>query len=150
MVGDDQFDRTLGSSIWICWANWTVFWDGNHTLVFTRIAVDGCGRGEDDVWDVVLGHASEEGDCPADIDAVVFQWDFGGFANGLGLWCQLGNLKRWRRGTLRAAKWITLSTLGCAAKTLSNASSSVMSTLWNVGRFPQSNWMRSREVSLAL
>jgi hypothetical protein len=82
-ISDDQLDCALSSSVWISWADWAVFRDGNHVWHTGRIAVDGRGGGEDDVGDIVLLHAAKEGDGSTNIDTIVFEGDFGGFAYGL-------------------------------------------------------------------
>jgi len=83
VIRNDQFNCALGSSVWVCWANWAVLGDRNHVGNSSRIAIDGRRRGEDDIRDIVLGHAPEESDSSANINAVVFKRDLGGFANGL-------------------------------------------------------------------
>lgn len=130
MVCDNIFNHALCSSIWVCGPNWAVFGDGDHVRYLSCIVtVDGGRRGEDDIGYIVLDHASEEGDCSANIYAIVFDWDFGGFTNSLDRSvCACANVGGSLEGTLRAAKWITLSMFGCAAKTLSRPSSSVTST----------------------
>lgn len=84
MVRNDLFNHALCSSIWVCRPNWAVFGDRDHVRYLSRIVtVDGGRRGEDDIGYIVLDHASEEGDCSANIDAIVFDWNFRGFANSL-------------------------------------------------------------------
>ena len=83
MIRDDQFDCAFGSSVWIGRANWAVLGDRNHIGNSSRITINGRGGGEDDIWDIVLGHAAEESDGAANIDAVVFEGDLGGFADCL-------------------------------------------------------------------
>jgi hypothetical protein len=58
MIRNNKFDYALGASVRVRGANWAVFGDGNHVGDSSRIAVDGRRRGEDDVGDIVLGHAS--------------------------------------------------------------------------------------------
>ena len=83
VIRDDQFDRALGSSVWVGRANRAVLGDRNHVGNSSRIAIDGRGRGEDDIWDIVLGHAPEESDSSANIDAVIFERNLGRFADCL-------------------------------------------------------------------
>ena len=76
-IRDDQLDCALRASIWVCRADWAIFRDGDHAGDEGGIvAVYGCGGGKDDVVDVVLVHEAKEGDCTADIDAVVFERNF--------------------------------------------------------------------------
>ena len=84
MVGDDQFYHALRASVWIGGANWAVLRDRNHVWDSSRIAVDSRGRGEDNVRNIVLGHAAEERDGSANVNTVVFEWDLGGFSDRLG------------------------------------------------------------------
>lgn len=83
MVGDHELDGGFRATVWICGADWAVLWDGDHAGMLGGVAVDGCGGGEDDVGDVVRCHGAEEGDGTTDINAVVFERDFGGLANCL-------------------------------------------------------------------
>jgi hypothetical protein len=83
VISDDRFDHAFSVSVWIGGANWAILRNGYHVGNSGRIAVDGRGRGEDNVGDIVLGHAAEESDGSANIDAVVFEGDLGGFTNGL-------------------------------------------------------------------
>ncbi len=76
-VGDDQLDRALGVSVWVCRPNRAVLGNGYHVGYPGRIAIDG-GRGrEDDIGDIVLLHASQESDGPANIHTVVLEGDLG-------------------------------------------------------------------------
>ena len=83
MVCDNQFNGRLCSSVWICWFDRAVFWDRYHVGKSSSVAIDGRGRGEDNIGHVVLGHAAKESDCATNIDAVVLEGNFGGFANCL-------------------------------------------------------------------
>lgn len=83
VVGDDLLDEGLGVAVGVGRADGAVLGDGNHVGKAGRVAVDGGGRGEDNVGDVVLGHGAEEGDGTADVDAVVLQGDLARFADGL-------------------------------------------------------------------
>ena len=83
VIRDDQFDRGLCATVWVCGADWAVLRDGDHVLPLRRVAVHGCRGGEDDVGDVVLVHAAEEDDGAIDVDAVVFEGLHGRFSNGL-------------------------------------------------------------------
>ena len=58
---------------------------GNHVREPGGIAVHCCGRGEDNVCDVVLGHCTKESDGAANVDAIVFERDVGGLAYSLRL-----------------------------------------------------------------
>lgn len=51
--------------------------DRNHVGKSSRITVHSRGGGEDDIRNIVLGHASEESDGSANIDTVVFKRDLG-------------------------------------------------------------------------
>lgn len=83
VVGDDVLNHGLGAAVGVGRANGAVLGDGNHVGESSRIAVDGGGRGEDNVGDIVAGHGLEEGDAAADIDAVVLERDHGGLSDGL-------------------------------------------------------------------
>lgn len=85
MIRDDIFNHALRAAVWVGRTDWAVLGDGNHVGDTGGIAIDGRGGGEDDVGDIVFGHAAEEGDSAAHIDAVVFERDLGGFANRLGI-----------------------------------------------------------------
>ena len=90
MVRDDQLDGAFCAAIWVCGADGAVLGDGNHVGHAGCIAIDGGRRGEDDVGYTVLGHAAQEGDGSADIDAVIFEGLLTRFSNSLeaGLrWC---------------------------------------------------------------
>jgi hypothetical protein len=140
MICDNQLNGGLCSSVWICRSDGALLWDWYHVGKSSSVAIDGRRRGEDDIGHVVLGHAAKEGDCATNIDAVVLEGNFGGFANSLkgpvntsttviilfppllyerDCWAECL--------TFSAAKWITLSISGWAAKTFSRAASSVMS-----------------------
>jgi hypothetical protein len=83
VISDDRFDHAFSVSIWIGGTNWAILGNGYHVGNSSRISVDSRGRGEDNVGDVVLGHAAEESDGSANIDTVVFEGDLGGFTDGL-------------------------------------------------------------------
>ena len=83
VVRDDCLDHDLCAAICVCGANRAVLGDGNHVGNAGGIAVDGGGRGEDNVGDIVLLHAAQQRDAAADIDAVVLERDLAGFADGL-------------------------------------------------------------------
>jgi len=83
VISDDRFNHAFSVSIRVGGANWAILGNGYHVGNSSRIAVDGRGRGEDNIGDIVLGHAAEKSDGSANIDAVVFEGDLGGFANGL-------------------------------------------------------------------
>ena len=87
VVGDEVFDGGFGAAVGICGANGAVFGYGDHVGEAGGVAVDGGGRGEDDVGDVVFGHRSEEVDGAVDIGAVVFEGDFAGFSYRLYIVC---------------------------------------------------------------
>lgn len=83
VIDDDQLNCALGSSVWVCGANWADLGDGDHVGNAGGIAVDGCGGGEHDVGDIVGGHAAKEGDGAANVDTVVFEGDLCRFSYGL-------------------------------------------------------------------
>lgn len=83
VVLDDLLDHELGPAIGVCWASRAGLGDGNHVGEAGGVAVDGSGRGEDDVGDIVLGHRAQQGDASANIDTVVLQRDLAGLANSL-------------------------------------------------------------------
>lgn len=58
VIDDDQFDCALCSTVWVCGADWAVLRNGNHVGNSSRITVDGGRGGEDDVANIVGGHAS--------------------------------------------------------------------------------------------
>jgi len=84
VIRNDQLDCALRASVWVGRANGAVLGNGNHARVLGGITVDGRGGGEDDVVDIVLLHAAEEGDGSADIDTVVFEGDLSRFTDCLG------------------------------------------------------------------
>jgi hypothetical protein len=83
VIGNDELDGGLGVSVWVSWANWAVLWDWNHVWNTGGVTVDGGGRREDDVGDIVLAHAAEESNGTSNIDAVVFERDFRRFTDCL-------------------------------------------------------------------
>ena len=83
VVRDDRLDHDLCLAICVCGANRALLWNGNHVGDAGGIAVDGGGRGEDDVGDIVLLHAAQQRDAAADIDAVVLERDVAGLADSL-------------------------------------------------------------------
>ena len=83
MIRDNQLDCALRASVWVCRANWAYFGNGDHVGNSSSIAIDGRRRGEDDIRDIMLGHAAEESDGSANIDAVVFEGDLGRFTDCL-------------------------------------------------------------------
>lgn len=83
MIYDDQFDCALGSSVWVGRTNWAVLGDRYHVGNSSRIAIDSRRGGEDDVWDIVLGHAPEENDSPANIDTIILERNLGRFSHCL-------------------------------------------------------------------
>lgn len=141
VIGDDELDHGLGAAVRVGGADGAVLGDGDHVLPFCGVAVDGGRGGEDDVRDVVFGHAAQEDNGSIDVYAVVFEGLLRGLADSLGvvsLWKTWSDQERCRRNwygsqgrrapTFKAAKWITLSISGCASKTFSRAGSSVTST----------------------
>lgn len=82
-IRNDQLDRALRTSVWVGWANWAVLWNRNHVGNSCRIAIYGCGGGEDDIVDIVLVHAPKEGNGSAHIDAVVFERNLARLADRL-------------------------------------------------------------------
>jgi hypothetical protein len=118
-VGDDAFDGRFCTAVDVGGADGAVLGDRDHVGDACRVAVDGGGRGEDNVGHVVFDHGGEERDGPADIDAVVCEWDLGGFANSL-RGKAVSTIASSLLGarfflTLRAAKWMTLSISGFSA-----------------------------------
>jgi len=84
VIGDHSFDCGFRTAVGVCGTDGAVFGDWDHVGEAGGVAVDGGGAGEDDVADVMGGHGGEEVDCTEDVCAVIFQRDFGGFANSLG------------------------------------------------------------------
>lgn len=84
VIGDDLLVEELCLAVRICGAQRAVLRDGDHVLEAGGVAVDGGGRGEDDVRDVVLGHGSEKANCAVDVDAVVLEGDLSRLADSLG------------------------------------------------------------------
>ena len=72
-IRNDQFDRALGASVGVGRPDWAVLRNGDHVGYASGIAVDSRRGGEDDVGHVMLGHASQERDGSAYVDAVVFE-----------------------------------------------------------------------------
>lgn len=83
VVFDDLLNHELGPAVGVCWASRAGLGNGNHVGETGGVAIDGSGRGEDDVGDVVLGHGAEQGDATADIDTVVLQRDLARLAHSL-------------------------------------------------------------------
>ena len=83
VVGDDHLVDGLGAAVGVRWADGAALGDGDHVREARGVAVDGGGRGEDDVGDVVLGHGAQERHGAADVDAVVLEGDLAGLADGL-------------------------------------------------------------------
>lgn len=83
-IGDDGLDHGFCASVGIGGTDGAVLGDGDHVGDAGGVAVDGRGGGEDYVGDGVGEHAAQEGDGAADVDAVVFEGYFGGFAYCLG------------------------------------------------------------------
>jgi len=149
LVRDDVLDHGLGAPVRVGGADGAVLGNGYHVGEARGVAVDG-GRGrEDDVGHIVPGHGAQEADAAADIDAVVLEGDLARLADGLATitsgqrgemggraclapcsaypWLAIEAPRGAVELTLRAAKWITLSMSGWAAKILSRAASSVTS-----------------------
>lgn len=82
-IRDGIFDSQFRVSVGVCRTHGAFFGDGDHVRETGRIAVDSSGTGEDDIRHIMLEHGAEETDGSEDIDAVVFEGDFGGFADGL-------------------------------------------------------------------
>lgn len=95
MIGNNQLNCALGASVRVRGADGAVFGDGDHVGNSSGVAIDSRGRGEYNVGDIVLGHAAEESDCPADVDAVVFEGNFTRFADSLYL-----------ESAMRRQKWV--------------------------------------------
>ena len=64
-------------------ANRAVLGNGDHVLEARCVAVHGGGRREDNIGYAMGRSGAEEGDSAADVGAVVFERDFGRFADGL-------------------------------------------------------------------
>jgi hypothetical protein len=84
VIGNNQFNCALGASVRVGWTYWAVLGNGNHVGKSSRITVHSRGGGEDDIGNIVFGHAPEESDGSANIDTVVFERNLGGFADCLG------------------------------------------------------------------
>ncbi len=84
VVGNDVLNHGLCAAVGVGRANGAVLGDGNHVGEARGIAVDGGRGGKDNVADAVAGHAAQEGDAAADIDAVVLEGDLARFADSLG------------------------------------------------------------------
>ena len=85
VVGDHGLDTELGVAVRVGRAERALFGDGDHVREAGGIAVDGCGGREDDVGDVVLGHAAQETERAEDVDAVVLERDLARLADGLAM-----------------------------------------------------------------
>ena len=85
VVGDHGLDAELGVAVRVGWAERALFGDRDHVREAGGIAVDGCGGREDDVGDVVLGHAAQETERAKDVDAVVLERDLARLADGLAI-----------------------------------------------------------------
>lgn len=72
-VLDDVLNEALCAAVGVCGSDRAVLGDGNHVGESGGIAVDGGGRGEDNVGDIVLLHGAEERDGTGNIDAVVLE-----------------------------------------------------------------------------
>ena len=83
MIGDDHFIGGFGTAVRIGGADWAVFWDRDHVRKTCCVAINGGGRREDDVGDVMLGHAAEQAYRTVDIGAVVFKGYLAGLADCL-------------------------------------------------------------------
>ena len=88
-VCNGTLDGGLCAAVYVGRADGAVFRDGDHVGDARRIAVDGRGRREDDVCDIVLDHGGEKRNRAADVDAVVCEGDLARLSNGLGLLVQL-------------------------------------------------------------
>lgn len=140
VVGDHGLDTELGVTVRVGRAERALFGDGDHVGEAGCIAVDGRRGREDDVGDVVLGHAAQEAERAEDVDAVVLERDLARLADGLVKRVSVRWFLRFPTInvpdshalaiallTFNAAKWMTLSMSGCASKILSSSFSSVMS-----------------------
>jgi hypothetical protein len=83
VVGDHSLDTELGVAVRVGRAERALFRDGDHVREAGGITVDGCGGREDDVGDVVLGHAAQEAERAEDVDAVVLERDLTRLADSL-------------------------------------------------------------------
>jgi hypothetical protein len=85
VVGDHSLNTELGVSVGVGRAERALFGNGDHVGEAGGIAVDGCRGREDDVGDVVLGHAAQEAERAEDVDAVVLERDLARLADGLAM-----------------------------------------------------------------
>ena len=85
VVGDHGLDAELGVAVGVGRTKRALFGNGDHVGEAGGIAVDGCGGREDDVGDVVLGHAAQEAERAEDVDAVVLERDLARLADGLAM-----------------------------------------------------------------
>ena len=83
VVFDDLLVDGLRPPVGVRGTDRAVFGDGNHVLESGSVAVDGGGRGEDDVGDIVLAHRAQKRDGASHIDAVVFEGNLAGFTDSL-------------------------------------------------------------------
>ena len=83
VVGDHSLDTKLGVAVRVGRAKRALLGNGNHVREAGGITVDSCGGREDDVGDVVLGHAAQEAEGAEDVDAVVLEGDLARLADGL-------------------------------------------------------------------
>ena len=131
MICNNHFNHALRTPVRVRRTDGTLFRDWNHVRESSRIAIHGGRRGEDDVGHIVSAHAAQERDRASNVDAVVLERLLTRFTYSLRLTMinTESLISCLKMHTFNAAKWMTLSIFSCAAKTLSNASSFVTSTL---------------------
>ena len=95
-VGDGGLDGELGVAVGVGGTQRALLGDGDHVGEASGITVDGGGRREDDVGDIVADHGAQEADGAVDVDVVVVQRLLTGLTDGLDS-CQLGTLHLMRK-----------------------------------------------------
>ena len=56
VVGDATFHGGFGAAIGVRGANWAIFGNRNHVGEPSGVAINGSGRGKDNVGNIVFGH----------------------------------------------------------------------------------------------
>jgi hypothetical protein len=85
VVGDHSLDSKLCVSVRIGGPKRAFLRNGNHVGEACSIAVNCCGRREDNVGHVMLLHAAQQAERAIDINAVVVERDLARLADGLSL-----------------------------------------------------------------
>lgn len=106
VVGDHGLDAELGVSVRVGGTERAVFGDGDHVGEASGVAVDGRGGRENDVGDVVLGHAAQEAEGAVDVDIVVVEGDLARLADGL---VMLVSLNSCRESTTQRVRHLSCS-----------------------------------------